>query len=126
MIQQVKHVGIAVLDLERSIAFYQEIIGLQLRDRHKVNAGLEIASLAFPGSGEVEIELISDGDGASGTTGVVSHIAFGVSDIDQEWNRLKKFNVRLIDELPRSVANGAKIGFFLGPDGERLELYQEA
>jgi lactoylglutathione lyase len=54
----------------------------------------------------------------------VHHIAFTVSDIEAELDKLRARGVRLIDETPRTILNGVKIAFFFGPDGERLELFQ--
>jgi lactoylglutathione lyase len=54
----------------------------------------------------------------------VHHIAFTVSDIEAEVERLKGLGIKMIDQEPRIILDNVKIAFFFGPDGERLEFFQ--
>ncbi len=49
---------IQVMDMDKSLAFYQEIVGLPLVRRAQASPEME---LAFLGSGETQVELICDG-----------------------------------------------------------------
>ena len=70
------------------------------------------------------VELIVDGTGAR-QTGMVDHLAFEVADLDAWVWRLREHSVQLLDEAPVDVpAIGARILFCLGPDGERIELFE--
>lgn len=122
MIKKLEHVGVMVKDIDRSIAFYTEVLGMNLVGRKRLNETTELAFLSFPGSENIEVELVSR-EGFS-EDGVVNHIAFTVSDIEAEVERLKKAGVRMLDEAPRTILDGIKIAFFLGPDGEKLELFE--
>jgi lactoylglutathione lyase len=115
------HAGVHVASLERSIAFYTAVFGFHLAER--LSFGPE--QLAFVAAGSARIELIADG-AAGRETGVVDHVAFQVDDLDQWLQRLRARGVRLLDDAPVEVpALGARILFCLGPDGERIELFEQ-
>ncbi|WP_026677386.1 VOC family protein [Fictibacillus gelatini] len=124
MIKKLEHTGIMVSDMDRSLDFYQNVLGLKLRLREALNDEVELAFLAFPGEDAVEVELIG-GRGVGEQEGRVNHLAFSVDNIEAELERLASFRVKLVDESPRSILNGTvKIAFFEGPDGEKLELVE--
>lgn len=126
MIQKLDHIGIMVKDAEASLAFYTEIIGMSLQSRVELADGTQLIFLEFPGSEDVQLELVSRGHDGLSAEGIVHHIAFTVSDIDATLERLKQAGVQLLDVVPREIAplNGAKIAFLTGPDGEHIELFQ--
>ncbi len=114
------HAGIHVASLERSIAFYQSGFGLALTERFTLGS----EELAFLEIADARIELIADGTG-SHQTGVVDHVAFEVNDLNHWLIRLRDLGVTLLDESPLSVPRlNARILFCLGPDGERVELFE--
>ncbi|MCM3768292.1 VOC family protein [Neobacillus niacini] len=118
-----EHVGIVVKDMDESLAFYQNILGLELRNRERLNDSVELAFLFFPEQPSVEVELVYGGHGEG--EGIVNHLAFTVENIEAELARLKEAGVKLVDEEPRSLLNGTvKIAFFQGPNGEKLELVE--
>lgn len=113
---KVDHVGIAVSNLEESLQFYTEVLGLK-------NAGTEVVEeqkvrVAFLPCGDSELELLEstspdgpvakfiekNGEG-------VQHIALRVENIEEALAYLKEKGVRLIDEKPRYGAGGARIAF---------------
>jgi lactoylglutathione lyase len=124
MIHKLEHIGIMVKDMDASIRFYAEVLGLGLVGREKLDDGVELGFLSYPDSGNIELELIGHDHGNFPTSGKVHHIAFTVTDIEAEVERLRKLGVSLIDESPRTILNGIKIAFFYGPDGEKLEFFQ--
>jgi lactoylglutathione lyase len=119
-----EHIGVMVKDMDASITFYTEVLGMQLVNRVKLNEEVELGFLSLPGDEHIQIELINRGHEGMSNEGLVHHIAFTVSDIESEVERLKKLNVRMLDETPRTILDGVKIAFFFGPDGERLEYFQ--
>ena len=120
---KIEHVGIMVKDMDESLAFYQNILGLELRNRVWLNDTVELAFLFFPEQPSVEIELVY-GDPVEGE-GIVNHLAFTVENIEAELVRLKEAGVKLDDEEPRVILNNTvKIAFFQGPNGETLELVE--
>jgi lactoylglutathione lyase len=120
---KMEHVGIMVNDMDESLAFYQNILGLELRNREWLNDTIELAFLFFPEQPSVEVELIYGGPVEN--EGIVNHLAFRVENIEAEIVRFKEAGVKLVDEEPRSILNGTvKIAFFQGPNGEKLELVE--
>jgi len=126
MIHKLEHIGVMVKDMDASIRFYTEVLGLKLVKRDRLADGVELSFLSFPGSDNIEIELIGRGHDGLPDNGLVHHIAFTVSDIQAEIDRLKSLGVKLMDETPRTILKGDRIAFFFGPDGERLEFFQPA
>jgi lactoylglutathione lyase len=120
---KMEHVGIMVKDMDESLAFYQNILGLELRNREWLNETVELAFLYFPEQPSVEVELVYGGPVEN--EGIVNHLAFTVENIAAELERLKEAGVKLVDEEPRVILNGTvKIAFFQGPNGEKLELVE--
>jgi len=123
MIHKLEHIGVRVKDMDASIVFYTEVLGMRLVDR-VFSGTLELAFLSLPGDEHIQIELIGNGSDSIPDRGKVDHIAFTVSDIESEAARLKQAGVHTLDEAPREILGGVKIFFFTGPDGEVLELFQ--
>ena len=120
---KMEHVGIMVKDMDESLAFYQNILGLELRNREWLNDTIELAFLFFPEQPSVEVELVYGVPVEN--EGIVNHLAFTVENIEAELVRFKDEGVKLVDEEPRSILNGTvKIAFFQGPNGEKLELVE--
>jgi lactoylglutathione lyase len=122
MLQKVEHIGIQVRDLDRSIKFYTEVLGLSLRKRVRLN---ETTELAFLPLGETEIELICKAtEYTFAKEGIVNHLTFRVEDVAGMLDRLRQHGVELIHQQPLFVEKlGSRIAFFWGPDGEKLELF---
>jgi lactoylglutathione lyase len=115
------HVGVHVVDLERSIAFYTAVFGMRVVQRF----GLGDEELAFLDSGRGLIELIADGGRARASAGVVDHVAFEVGDLEAWGRALAARGVVALDPAPIAVPPlGARIHFWQGPDGERIELIE--
>lgn len=120
---RMEHVGIMVKDMDESLNFYQNILGLELRSREWLNDSIELAFLFFPEQPSVEVELVYGGPVEN--EGIVNHLAFRVENIEAELARFKEAGVKLVDEEPRSILNDTvKIAFFQGPNGEKLELVE--
>jgi lactoylglutathione lyase len=123
MLQKVEHIGIQVRDLDRSIRFYTEVLGLSLRQRVRLNDTIE---LAFFTLGDSEIELVcKSAEYAFAREGTVNHLTFRVDDVASALERLRAHGVELIHHEPLHLEKlGARIAFFWGPDGEKLELFE--
>ena len=132
MFERVDHVGIAVKDLDASIAFYTTTFGVDFTYRHTVEEqGVEEAMGQI---GESWIQLLrplgpdtpvgkfieSRGEG-------VHHIGYGVADVHAALADLKEKDIRLIDAHPRPGSRGASIAFIhpKSVGGVLVELVQE-
>ena len=132
MYAKVHHIGIAVQDIEKSLAVYRDLLGLELEGQHEVEEQKVITAF-FP-VGETHIELIQPTAGNVGVTKFlekrgegVHHICFEVDDIEQALQDVKARGAVLIDETPRIIENGKKKMAFLHPKstgGVLIELYQ--
>lgn len=122
MLQKIEHIGIHVRDLDRSIKFYTEVLGLTLRERIRLDETVEVAF--FP-LGESEIELICKStEYTFAKEGIVNHLTFRVDDVAGILDHLREHGVELIHQQPLVIEGlGARIAFFWGPDGEKLELF---
>lgn len=131
MVQKVDHIGIAVANLDESITFYRDVLGLELHGTETVEE--QKVKVAFLPVGDSEVELLESTDpegpiakfiAAKGQG--IQHVAFRVSDIEAELSRLRSLGVRLIDEKPRYGAGGARIAFLhpKSTNGVLVELCQ--
>lgn len=131
MIDKIDHIGIAVNSIAEMIKFYQGILGLEIKGTEIVEE--QKVKTAFIPVGDSEIELLESmspdgpiakfiekkGEG-------IQHIALKVDDIEKTLEELKQKGVKLIDEVPRYGAGGAKIAFIhpKSTNGVLLELCQ--
>lgn len=124
-VRKIEHTGIMVKQLETSIRFYEEVIGMKLKHTlTHTNGVLRLAFLGFPGADESEIELIEGYSDRLPAEGLVHHVAFTVDDIDAEFARIQSLgSVELIDQEIVTLPNGSRYFFFKGPDGEWLEFF---
>lgn len=124
--KKIEHVGIMVADLERSIAFYENIVGLTLKDTlTHTNGVIRLAFLGFGQSAETELELISGYNDKLPQEGKVHHIAFTVDNIEEEFTRIRtNTNLKMIDSEITTLPNGSRYFFFYGPDGEWIEFFE--
>ena len=124
MIAGVAHIGLYIKDVERSIAFYRDVLGFEMIHRF---TSLEGNLMAFMKSGNLIIELIQHTVWMNRKDGLFDHIAMEVRDIEAVSAALKQKGIVFEDEiyLDRLVTEpGVKYQAFRGPDGEHLEIYQ--
>jgi len=131
LIKKVDHIGIAVSNLEETIKFYRETLGIELQ-------GIEVVEeqkvrVAFLPVGDTEIELLESTDKEGPIAKFiekkgegVQHIAYRVDNIEEALDEMRGKGIRLIDEKPRYGAGGAKIAFLHPKDthGVLIELCQ--
>ena len=112
----IEHIGIAVENLEESIRYYEDVIGLKCYSVEEVTD--QKVKTAFFQVGDTKIELLESTD-PEGPIGKfiekkgqgIHHLAFAVEGIDQALEEVKSKGVRLIDHKSRKGAEGLDIGF---------------
>ncbi|MGJ7459917.1 VOC family protein [Halomonas sp. MA07-2] len=116
------HTMIRVEDLDESIDFYTQKIGLELVAREELPGNdATIAFLREPNSGH-EIELTYNHDGRSYDLGDgYGHMAFDVVSVDDTYEEWKSRGVEF-SLLPKTMQNGMRIAFAVDPTGYKLEL----
>lgn len=117
------HIGIMVTDMDKSIDFYQNVVGLELMNVEHLGD----TTLAFLKVGSCILELVGRAGAESRPAGVVDHIAIETRNTKAVVEALKAKGVQFEtaevgfnDELMGGIANI----FFAGPDGERIELFE--
>ncbi|MCD1261509.1 VOC family protein [Paenibacillus athensensis] len=124
-VTKMEHVGVMVADLEASIRFYEQVIGLTLKGTLlHTNGVIRLAFLGFGSAGETEVELIEGYNAGLPVEGKVHHLAFTVDDIDAEYARIVELGLKGVDESITTLPNGSQYFFFDGLDGERIEFFQ--
>ena len=112
----IEHIGIAVVNLESAIGFYEKVLGLKCYKVEEVKE--QKVRTAFIMAGQTKIELLESTD-PEGPVGKfiekrgegIHHIAFAVENIEKQLSRAKAMGVRLIDSTPRKGAEGLDIAF---------------
>ncbi len=144
MIQGVHHTCITVSDLERSIPFYRDVLGLELVmiEESERSGDDRSESLGVPGAkiklailraGDARVELIeyltakgAPYDRNNNDTGAM-HIAFQVEDIDAVYRRMLDRGARFTSPpatIPAGPMKGWRWTYFFDPDGVSLEIIQ--
>ena len=133
------HVTVRVTDMERSLAFYRDALGLRvLFDVRLAGAGLDavtgmrgasgrMVGLLVPGSGKVSLELLGFDTPKSerpppGRFSGYANVSLSVSDLDAAFAACER---RGLAPLQKPVAVGGVRMFFLAdPDGTPIELIE--
>lgn len=143
-IKKAHHTGFTVRSLERSIAFYRDLLGFELIFQWNPKApylgelvgypdvDMHSAIMRIPNS-DVSLELLeyrgipqTAVDMANGNIGN-GHIAFYVDDLDSIYERLTKGGVKSVSApvTPTIGPNrGGKAVYMIDPDGFRIELIE--
>ena len=144
------HFSFTVADIERSIRFYRDVLGLELMhtqeqaneytrkfvgypDAHLKVAQFKVAQKDAPRSGHI-LELVEyvapvgkKVDTSTPNPGT-AHLAFEVDDIHAEFSRLQSLGVRFRSDTPIAIEAGINKGgytcYFLDPDDITLEIIQ--
>jgi methylmalonyl-CoA/ethylmalonyl-CoA epimerase len=132
MFKKVEHIGIAVKDLKKSNEIFAKLFG---KDHYKIEkVESENVSTSFFMLGETKIELVEATNSDSAISKFIDkkgegihHIAYEVSDILKEMNRLTQEGFVLLNDEPKKGADN-KLICFLHPkstNGVLVELCQE-
>ena len=113
---------VRVTDLERSLAFYRDALGLEVLTRRDHDKGrFTLVYLAAPGQGEAQVELTYNWDPEVYTGGRnFGHLAYEVDDIYAYCQRLMDHGV-VINRPPRD----GHMAFVRSPDQISIELLQK-
>ena len=116
MFNRIDHIGVAVEDLDASLALYERDYAMTLVHRETVTAqGVEAVLLDV---GENHVELLAP-TGPDTPVGKflakkgpgMHHVAYQVDDIESTLAALKEAGLRLIDEAPRTGIRNSRVAF---------------
>jgi catechol 2,3-dioxygenase-like lactoylglutathione lyase family enzyme len=141
MIENIRHTGIVVNDLEKSLIFYRDLLGFKIikqmneggqyldmvlgLEKTKVTTikmsapngeMIELLFYFFPGGEKKAYEICDVG---------ISHIAFSVRDLDATYEKLIQTGIEFISTPQVSPDGFAKVAFCKAPEGTFVELVQE-
>ena len=140
MIKDVRHMGIVVSDMEKSLKFYRDLLGLKVKSlvdeegefldnmlAHE-NVKNKVAKL-YAKNGNALVELIDSKsygnkkDSDVFTIGA-SHFALTVDDLDETYDYLIKNRVKFTAPPQQSPDGFVKVTFCEDPDGTLIELVE--
>ena len=140
MIKEVRHIGIVVKNIENSLKFYRDLLGLKIvRDMNEHGNHLdnmlsldnvEVRTVKLSVNENITlIELLefkshNDNEVRNFYTIGASHVAFTVQDIEKLYQDLSKKNIKFNAPPQKSPDGLVKVTFCKDPDGTPIELVE--
>src|ERR671937_134584 len=122
MIKKLLHTRYRVTDLEKTVSFYRDVLGLQETRRQTSGRGSQLVFFKAPGS-EEEIEICKfDQSGPVVVGPDLTHLAFEVDNLERFAKEAEAKGYPLSDG-PHSTGSG-KIAFIDAPEGYEIELIE--
>jgi lactoylglutathione lyase len=123
MVTKLLHTRYRVIDLEKTVSFYKEVLGLEEVDRKVSPRGSKLVFLKAPQSEElIEIcEFPASGPVIVGPD--LTHLAFGVKDLKAFASHAAAKGY-LLSDGPTPTGSGSIIAFIDAPEGYEIELIQ--
>ena len=130
-IKKISHIALVVSDLEASLSFWRDALGIELSEIKVVPS--EGAKIAFLPIRDSEIELVQPMESDTGLVRFLEkcgpgmhHVCLEVDDIEAMLNRLNEKGIQLINETPLVGAGGKKYAFIhpKSTQGVLVELYE--
>lgn len=124
---KILHTMIRVNDLEESIRFYRDLLGMKLlRKKDYPDGRFTLAFVGYGSEGDnAVIELTYNWDTRSYELGSgFGHLAVGVEDIYRTCDALRAKGGKIVREPGPMKFGGSEIAFIEDPNGYRIELIQ--
>ena len=123
MVTKLLHTRMRVNDIEKTVRFYEQALGLKVSRRHTSPRGAQLVFLETPNS-EEEIELCQMPNSPSvAVQPDLMHLAFEVDNLEKFAAELAKKGFALSDG-PTTTGSGSVIAFIDAPEGYEIELIQ--
>src|SRR6195256_6371877 len=122
MVKKLLHTRYRVKDLEKTVSFYRDVLGLQEVRRHTSGRGSRLVFFRAPQS-EEEIEICKfDQSGPVVVGPDLTHLAFEVEDLDK-FARDSAAKGYPLSDGPHASGSG-RIAFIDAPEGYEIELIE--
>jgi methylmalonyl-CoA/ethylmalonyl-CoA epimerase len=121
------HVGVCVKDLDEAVKLYTEVLGIDPKNV-KIGGRPDFMRIANIMIGDERIELLQfidkkntviAGVGAE-SNHALQHIGIYVDSVGKALEEFKGFGARMLDEKPRQMPDGHRIGFIIPRNTEML------
>ncbi len=119
------HTRYRVNDLERTVTFYRDVLGLEEIKRHKSPRGSELVFLRTPGSEELIEITFFPGSGPVQVQPDLTHLAFEVDSLAAFEKHLAAHGLKFSDG-PTTSSSGSTFAFIDAPEGYEIELIEKA
>ena len=120
------HTRMRVNDIEATVKFYEQALGLTVSRRHTSPRGAQLVFLSTPNSDEeIEICQMPPGAPAVQVQPDLMHLAFAVENLEAFAADLKAKGYALSDG-PTKTGSGSVIAFIDAPEGYEVELIQKS
>jgi lactoylglutathione lyase len=125
MIKRLLHTRYRVTDLDKTVAFYRDVLGLKETRRSRSGRGSELVFFEAP-EGDEEIEICKFDESGPVVVGPdLTHLAFEVDDMEAFAKHAASLGYPLSDG-PHKTSSGSVIAFIDAPEGYEIELIQPA
>ena len=119
------HTRMRVDDLDKTVAFYEKVFGLEVSRRHESPRGSKLVFLAVPNS-EEEIEITYyPGSGSVQVQEDLMHLAFEVKSMEAFAQHLQQVGYSFSDG-PTKSSSGSVFAFVDAPEGYEVEVIEKA
>ena len=118
------HTRYRVNDLERTVAFYRDVLGLEEIKRHKSPRGSELVFLKTAGSEDLIEITCFPGSGPVQVQPDLTHLAFEVESLAEFEKHLAQHGLKYSDG-PTTSSSGTTFAFIDAPEGYEIELIQK-
>ncbi len=123
MVKKLLHTRYRVKDLEKTVKFYTDVLGLEEVRRHTSGRGSQLVFLKAPQSDE-EIEICKFDESGPVVVGRdLTHLAFEVDDVER-FARESAAKGYPLSDGPHKTSGGSVIAFVDAPEGYEIELIQ--
>jgi lactoylglutathione lyase len=119
------HTRYRVNDLERTVKFYRDVLGLQETKRHKSSRGSELVFMKAPESEELIELCYFPGSGPVQVQADLTHLAFEVDSLEEFGKHLASKGYKYSDG-PHMRPEGGGIAFVDAPEGYEIELIERS
>ncbi|HMP82005.1 MAG TPA: VOC family protein [Verrucomicrobiota bacterium] len=117
------HTRYRVNDLERTVKFYRDILGLEEIRRHKSPRGSELVFVKAPESEELIELCYFPGSESVRVQPDLTHLAFEVDSLEEFEKHLAKHGMKFSDG-PTTTSTGTVFAFIDAPEGYEIELIE--
>ncbi len=122
-VRKLLHTRYRLNDLEKSVKFYKEVLGLEEVRRHKSARGSELVFMKAPESEET-IELCHfPNSGPVEVQADLTHLAFSVDSLAEFGKHIERLGIKFSDG-PHMKPEGGGIAFIDAPEGYEIELIE--